>query len=110
MTRQVEPEWDEVTRSRAEGLARHDAEAHECGLHPSVVDDLGALTFEHRVCPVCAKRDAYARVLDDADREWEERHPDADPRSPRPGDGRSTRLRPLTDAELAHIERRRADG
>lgn len=107
MTRQVEPEWDETMRQRAAGLAQHDAEAHTCGLHPSIAGNLGALTFEDTACPVCAKQAAYARVLAAADEEWEQRNPDADPKVPRPSDGRSTRLRPLTEAELAEVERRR---
>jgi hypothetical protein len=75
-----------------------------------VAGKLGKLTFEHTFCPVCAKRDAYDRILAKADEEWNERHPDADPKAPRPSDGRSTRLRPLTDAEAELIEERRRRG
>jgi hypothetical protein len=94
-------------RQRAAGLARHDVEAHSCGLHPSIAGRLGKLAFEDDFCPVCAKRDAYQRFLSEQDEEWEKAHPNADPKEPRPGDGRSTRLRPLTEAELAEVERRR---
>lgn len=69
--------------------------------------NLGALTFEHDYCPVCAKRDAYQRFLTEQDEAWEKAHPDADAKAPRPGDGRSTRLRPLTDQEREEVERRR---
>lgn len=110
VTRQLEPEYDEVTRARVEGLAQHDAEAHTCGLHPSVVNNLGALTFEDDYCPVCAKRDAYQRFLSEQDEAWEKAHPNADPKAPRPSDGRSTRLRPLTDQERKLVERRRHGG
>lgn len=103
MTRQVEAEWDDLARERAEALALHDQQlCPGCGLHPVILDDPNVLlTFEDRLCKVCAAQTQKGRMQGQDDREWDEKHKDADPRTPRPGDGRHTHLRPLTPAEVA---------
>ncbi|HET7388635.1 MAG TPA: hypothetical protein VFJ19_18440 [Nocardioidaceae bacterium] len=89
-------------------MARHDREACPgCHIHPAVIDDLGPLTFEDRLCKVCRGQAGYGRALGERDRQWDEAHPKAQPTEPRPADGRYTSMRPLTPDELAEREARR---
>lgn len=107
-TRQVEPEWDDDARGLAEGLARYEVEVCPgCNIHPVVVDELGALTWEDRLCKVCRSGAVHGRVRSADDSEWEKAHPNASPREARPGDGMHSSLRPMTPQELAEVAERR---
>jgi hypothetical protein len=105
-----EPEWlDSDVRELME-LA--DVEAHSCdscGWHESVTGDRSnVFTPESDVCPVCAGKERWDRMVADGDRRWTEKHKDARPSEPRPFDGRGhTRMTLLSPEEA---ERRRGGG
>lgn len=104
MTQQTESEWDEDSRRLVEGLWRHDREVHPvCGLHESVASNPEEHAFNIVIdnCPACAAMERYRRVMADEDHEWDEQHKNAEPRTPRPGDGRLVHLQPLTPEEAA---------
>ena len=102
MTRQTEAEWDDEDRGQAEGLARYEIEVCPgCNIHPTVVDQLGALTWEDRLCGVCRSGAVHTRSLATQDEEWNKQNPDAKPKVPRPSDGRHSRLRPMSAEEVA---------
>lgn len=91
----------------AEGLARYEVEVCPgCNIHPTVVDQLGTLTFDDKLCKICKAQAGYGRVLHERDRAWDEAHKDAPAQKPRPSDGRYTRMRPATPEELAERETR----
>lgn len=115
VTRQIEPEYDDVTRGLVEGLQRHDQECCVgCGTHKSVRDhmDQHHFTFEEDHCEVCASQASYARVVAERDNERTPKDQNGSPRwdsprTPRPDDGRHIFLRRMTAEE---VERRRGDG
>ncbi|GAA1138328.1 hypothetical protein [Nocardioides aquiterrae] len=114
ITRQLEPEWGAADRALAEGLYVYDADVCPgCGQHSSVLDDPenNVLTFEDRVCAVCAGSERHARKLAAVDRDWERRHTEPDQhagikahlesaRVPRPSDGRHVYLRRMHPEEI----------
>lgn len=103
-TRQVEPEWDDLGRERAEGLALHDQQlCPGCGLHPVILEDpeRNVFTFEDKLCKVCAGQTQYGRMLAKGDADWDEAHKDALPQQKRPGDGRHVLMRRLSPEEIA---------
>lgn len=116
VTRQIEPEYDELTRRQIEGLERHDAECCPgCGLHKSILDDFDNrhYTFEQRECPACAAQARYARVVVDQDDKATPKDKNGSPawdspRTPRPDDGRHLHVRELTPAEVE--QRRKKEG
>lgn len=114
ITRQLEPEWDDLTRSRVEGLARFEDESCPgCGLHASILADPehNHFTFEERLCKVCASTATYGRVLASRDELVRKSlGEDAPPTEPRPDDGRHLYLRPLTAAELAAKQAKKKGG
>lgn len=97
-----EPEWDSHYAGLVQGLAEYDQDVHDgCGLHRSVVEDPHFhYTFETDTCRVCAARAVYERQLAERDETWDEKHPKARPEVPRPSDGESIHIRPLTPAEV----------
>lgn len=117
MTSQIEPEWDDATRSQAEALARYLAEVCECGFHKSVIDNWGNrhFTFEERFCPACAAVARYGRVVSYRDDAATPKNREGQPAWPtcgnpnhapecrctkRPDDGRHIFVRELTPAEV----------
>jgi len=116
VTRQIEPEWDDLTRARVEGLARYENEVHSegCGLHPSIIADpkRNALKIEEDFCPVCARLDVYARVQAELDEQHAPKDPSGQPlpwpaRDRHPSDGRRVFMRPKTADEIAAQRTRR---
>lgn len=75
-----------------------------CGWHESLVEDDGhVFGAVDTVCPVCANRAQWDRVLAHDDELERERKKDAKPATPRASDGRYTRMTILSPEE---IERR----
>ncbi|HET7386454.1 MAG TPA: hypothetical protein VFJ19_07290 [Nocardioidaceae bacterium] len=112
VTRQLEPEWDETTRLRAEGLARYEAErCPGCNLHSSILADPEAnrFTFEERFCEVCKGQDVMGRVIARNDEKASKSLRDAPPIVPRPGDGRHVYLRPLLPVEVEEQKAKRRE-
>lgn len=104
VTRQLEPEYDDATRLLVEGLDRYDKElCPGCNLHESVLADPehNVLTFEEKLCKVCAAQAVYARTLGRKDADAAEQLKGAPPMVPRPSDGRHVTMRRLTAEEVA---------
>lgn len=104
-----EPEWDDAERDKLEALEAYEAGVcSDCGVHQSLTDPSKHFyTFEDSVCPVCASVAQYSRVQADRDRIAEERLGDnPPPQIPRPGDGRRTYIRRMTDDEVEQIRNR----
>jgi hypothetical protein len=81
-------------------LAQHDAEVCRCGWHPILADDKSnSFTPEVRVCPVCAGRAGWDRVLDEQDKVPH----DAPAKTARPSDGRHSYMRMLTPEQAAAV-------
>lgn len=104
-----EPEWDDNQRNLMLALAQFEAEScRGCGYHESLTDPANGHTFtpESRICTVCAGADQYARrqSADDeaADKNLSDQAP---PETPRPRDGRSTFMRPMSPDEVAAATR-----
>jgi hypothetical protein len=109
----VEPEWDDHSRELAEALALHDHErCPGCGLHPSfLADPERHLALEDTYCDMCKAQARHGRIVHARDTEFEKKHKDAPPGTPRPTDGLHTRVKTLTPAEAAKRQKRRnADG
>lgn len=103
---ETEPEWDETTRTLVEGLDQYDRDVHACGLHSSILADPENNKFrlEEDHCEMCASIARRGRVMAEADAAWEKTNPGAEPKVPRPKDGRSLVLRPMTPAEIEKAE------
>ena len=96
-----EPEWDDAERDQMLALVEYEAGVCDCGFHESVIDpDTLHVTFDDRVCPVCAGATQYRRHLDDRDDEFlKGLGKDAPARTPRPSDGRRTFIKPVPPRE-----------
>lgn len=83
-----------------------------CGFHDSVTGDPENLIIpEHHVCPVCAGRAQYERVVTQRDEEARALvSKDAPPHTPQPADGRSIIMRQLSPAEADRERERRRKG
>lgn len=91
---------DDTDAADLMALARFEREVCSCGYHPSIAEDeANTFTPESRVCPVCAGETAWKRVLGKQDEAWEHDHKDADPKAPRPSDGRRTWMRMVPPTE-----------
>lgn len=109
VTRQIEPEYDESTRTMVEGLRVYDLDCCSgCGTHRSIADNLDEhhFMFEERVCPVCVEQAKYARIQAERDDEQTPKGTNGvprwdSPRTQRPTDGRHTFLRRMSPEEVA---------
>lgn len=107
----LEPEWNDHYRGLVEGLALHDRECcPDCGLHPWVLahPELFHLTLEDSYCNMCKLQARHGRRTRDREEAWERENKDAPPGKPRPNDGLHTRVKPLTEAEVAARQARKA--
>lgn len=91
-----EPEWDDAERNQMLALDAYERGVCACGFHESLIDPTTLhVTFEDRVCPVCAGAAQYGRVLSARDEEFSKAlGKDASPREKRPADGRRTFIVP----------------
>ena len=96
MTVTREPEWDDAERNQMLALDAYERGVCACGFHESLIDPTTLhVTFEDRVCPVCAGAAQYGRVLSARDEEFSKAlGKDASPREKRPADGRRTFIVP----------------
>lgn len=105
-----EPEWDDAERDQMLALQAYERGVCECGFHESQIDPAKLfVTFEDRVCPVCAGADVHARVKLANDGDTSK----ASPKEPRPADGRRTYIRRLSPEEVENargLSTSRADG
>lgn len=101
-----ESEW--LDSDVRELLELADVEAHSCqtcGHHDSLTGDRSnVFTPENDVCPVCAGKERWDRMLAERDRQWDEKHKAARPSEPRPADGRKqTRMTRLSPEEAERL-------
>lgn len=98
---QAEPEWDDLTRMRHLALAEHAAGIHDgCGLHDSIAQTDPHFKLEDSYCPVEAALDVAMRTRAAEENEDEK---DLKPGAKRSADGRTTRIRLLSPAEIAKL-------
>lgn len=90
------------------GLAVYENSVCACGFHESLIDpDTLHVTFDEKVCPVCAGADAYARYQAKRDAEFDKGlGKDASAKIQRPADGRRTFIRPMGPHEVAEAKAR----
>lgn len=105
MTR--EPEWDDAERNQMLGLVVYENGVCECGFHESLIDPATLhVTFEPKVCPVCAGAAAFGREQKKLDDEQDKMlGKDPAPTAKRAADGRRTFIREMTADE---VDKRRA--
>ena len=112
VTRQLESEWDDVSRAEAEGLARYHAEVHSdgCGLHPAILaePDVYQFKYDEQHCPACAAKARTMRMVADQDSKTAEKFKEASASAKRPYDGRRLLLRAKTPEEIAAAAAKKA--
>lgn len=104
---ETEPEWDDEERGRMLSLGRYENGVHECGFHTSIANDPTIhFTFEDDTCILCRGAAQYARIQEANDKQIRKSHGEnPPPGTPDPADGRTTRARIMSPAE---VEARRA--
>lgn len=90
------------------GLAVYENGVCACGFHESQIDpETLHVTFDEKVCPVCAGADAYGRYQAKRDQEFDKGiGPDASAKVARPADGRRTYIRQMSADEVAEATAR----
>lgn len=94
-------------------LVEYETGIHRCGIHSSVLADPehNVLVPDEGHCAGCAAFDVWSRMKAAEDEAFEKKLGEKpDPKTPRPGDGRSLFLRPATPKELAERAEKRRPG